>query len=170
MAPMSPLNSPTSFCLQTYSLWSSWGKFENVCVNVSGRSISVSSYSSTSGQSIAVNGVPAGQQHVLSPPGGPVSLVCPSSSCRKVVYFDKNGAHNLPRHLVLQRVVERFEEARGVPPKCQLCDHQNAAQVLAKLIYQSLKRTVRWSNFDRRDLKMGAFLAKYRGDPLRTSS
>ncbi len=30
--------------------------------------------------------------------------------------------------------------------------------------------TVRWSNFDRRDPKMGGFLAKYRGDPLRTSS
>ncbi len=30
--------------------------------------------------------------------------------------------------------------------------------------------TVRLSNFDRWDAKMGGLLAKYRGDPLRTSS
>jgi tripartite motif-containing protein 9/67 len=51
-----------------------------------------------------------------------ISLSCPS--CRKIVYFDENGAQNLPRYRAMQTIVDKFSEssnrAQSSTP-CQLC-------------------------------------------------
>ena len=50
-----------------------------------------------------------------------ISLSCPS--CRKIVYFDENGAQNLPRYRAMQTIVDKFTESssnRSSTP-CQLC-------------------------------------------------
>ncbi|CAG9762450.1 unnamed protein product [Ceutorhynchus assimilis] len=53
-----------------------------------------------------------------------LSLACPI--CHKVVYFDDNGAHNLPKYRVMQSVVDRYGELRNLTLKCQLCEQEPA--------------------------------------------
>merc|ERR1712071_743361 len=48
------------------------------------------------------------------------SLGCPS--CRKVVYFDEHGAHNLPRYRAMQNIVDKFLDAKTLATLCQLCE------------------------------------------------
>ena len=57
-------------------------------------------------------------------PTATYSLCCPS--CRKTVYFDENGAQNLPRYKAMQTIVDKFVEANNGPSTtaatlCQLC-------------------------------------------------
>lgn len=47
-------------------------------------------------------------------------LSCPV--CHKTVYFDDNGAHNLPKYRVMQNIVDRYVETRNLGMKCQLCE------------------------------------------------
>ena len=53
-----------------------------------------------------------------------LALACPA--CHKPVYFDENGAHNLPRYRVMQRVVERYGASRNLTLKCQMCEAEPA--------------------------------------------
>ncbi|XP_060531608.1 E3 ubiquitin-protein ligase TRIM9 isoform X1 [Cylas formicarius] len=66
--------------------------------------------------------------YVGSPNGslfpGALSLTCPI--CQKVVYFDDNGAHNLPKYRVMQSVVERYGELKNLTLKCQMCEQEPA--------------------------------------------
>lgn len=56
---------------------------------------------------------------------GSYSLSCPA--CRKTVYFDDNGAHNLPKYRTMRNIVDRYGELRHIVPKCQLCESEPAA-------------------------------------------
>lgn len=47
-------------------------------------------------------------------------LSCPV--CHKTVYFDDNGAHNLPKYRVMQNIVDRYVETRNLGMKCQMCE------------------------------------------------
>lgn len=47
-------------------------------------------------------------------------LSCPV--CHKTVYFDENGAHNLPKYRVMQNIVDRYVEIRNLGMKCQMCE------------------------------------------------
>lgn len=53
-----------------------------------------------------------------------LSLSCPV--CHKVVYFDDNGAHNLPKYRVMQNVVDKYGELRNLTLKCQMCEIEPA--------------------------------------------
>ncbi|KAL1489664.1 hypothetical protein ABEB36_013606 [Hypothenemus hampei] len=53
-----------------------------------------------------------------------LSLACPV--CNKVVYFDDNGAHNLPKYRVMHGIVDRYGELRNLTLKCQLCEQEPA--------------------------------------------
>lgn len=53
-----------------------------------------------------------------------LSLACPT--CHKLVYFDENGAHNLPKYRVMQTVVDKYGEARNLTLKCQMCESEPA--------------------------------------------
>ncbi|XP_019869309.1 E3 ubiquitin-protein ligase TRIM9 [Aethina tumida] len=53
-----------------------------------------------------------------------LSLACPV--CSKVVYFDENGAHNLPKYRVMQNIVDRYGELRNLTLKCQMCENEPA--------------------------------------------
>lgn len=67
-------------------------------------------------------------QGILFPPlsTSALSLACPI--CQKLVYFDENGAHNLPRYRVMQTIVDKYSDARqDVPLKCQMCESEPAA-------------------------------------------
>jgi tripartite motif-containing protein 9/67 len=60
-----------------------------------------------------------------------ISLSCPS--CRKIVYFDENGAQNLPRYRAMQTIVDKFSEsshqrAQASSTPCQLCDTTEGGQ------------------------------------------
>lgn len=48
------------------------------------------------------------------------SLSCPT--CRKIVYFDGNGAQNLPRYRAMQIIVDKFVDTKTVGMICQLCE------------------------------------------------
>lgn len=58
--------------------------------------------------------------HALIPPcGGAVySLTCPM--CRKIIFFDENGARNLPRYRTMESIVDRFCEREAL--RCQMCE------------------------------------------------
>lgn len=53
-----------------------------------------------------------------------LSLSCPI--CHKLVYFDENGAYNLPKYIVMQTIVNRFCEVRSLTLKCQMCENEPA--------------------------------------------
>lgn len=53
-----------------------------------------------------------------------LSIVCPC--CQKLVYFDENGAHNLPKYRVMQNIVDKYGEARNLTLKCQMCETEPA--------------------------------------------
>lgn len=53
-----------------------------------------------------------------------LSLTCPV--CQKLVYFDENGAYNLPKYRVMQSVVDKYGEAKNLTLKCQLCENEPA--------------------------------------------
>lgn len=61
--------------------------------------------------------------YVGTPNGGvyasALNLACPA--CHKVVYFDENGAHNLPKFRVMQHIVDRYGAQRNLQHKCQMC-------------------------------------------------
>lgn len=61
-----------------------------------------------------------------------VSVGCPI--CHKTVYFDENGAHNLPKYRVMQNIVDKYGESRNLTLKCQMCekDPANEATVLCE--------------------------------------
>lgn len=65
-------------------------------------------------------------QGILFPPvaTGALSLSCPV--CQKVVYFDENGSHNLPKYRAMQTIVDKFTEERNLVLKCQLCETEPA--------------------------------------------
>lgn len=54
------------------------------------------------------------------PSGGTLCLSCPV--CRKTVYFDEGGAHNLPKYRAMQRIVEKYQESRNARMQCQMCE------------------------------------------------
>lgn len=47
-------------------------------------------------------------------------LSCPV--CHKTVYFDENGAQNLPKYRVMQNIVDKYVDSRNLGTKCQLCE------------------------------------------------
>lgn len=51
-----------------------------------------------------------------------LSLICPL--CSKVVYFDENGAYNLPRYRVMKNIVDKYGELRNFHLKCQMCESE----------------------------------------------
>ncbi|KAL3266547.1 hypothetical protein HHI36_010715 [Cryptolaemus montrouzieri] len=51
-----------------------------------------------------------------------LSLACPV--CSKLVYFDENGAYNLPRYRVMKNIVDRYGELRNFILKCQMCESE----------------------------------------------
>lgn len=53
-----------------------------------------------------------------------LSISCPY--CHKVVYFDENGAHNLPKYRVMQNIVDKYGEVRNLTLKCQMCETEPA--------------------------------------------
>lgn len=53
-----------------------------------------------------------------------LSIACPV--CRKPVYFDENGAHNLPKYRVMQSIVDKYGELRNLTLKCQMCETEPA--------------------------------------------
>lgn len=55
-----------------------------------------------------------------------LSLACPA--CHKLVYFDENGAHNLPKYRVMQTIVDRYCEIRSLTLKCQMCENEPAKE------------------------------------------
>lgn len=57
-----------------------------------------------------------------------LSLACPI--CHKLVYFDENGAHNLPKYRVMQSVVDRYGELRNLTLKCQMCEREPANEAV----------------------------------------
>lgn len=65
-------------------------------------------------------------QGILFPPLATtaLSLACPV--CQKLVYFDENGALNLPKYRVLQNIVEKYSEVRNSSLKCQMCESDPA--------------------------------------------
>ncbi|XP_067142023.1 E3 ubiquitin-protein ligase TRIM9-like isoform X1 [Centruroides vittatus] len=61
-------------------------------------------------------------QGLLFPPlqSNALSLTCPV--CHKIVYFDENGAHNLPKNRALQNIVDKYGESKNLAVHCQLCE------------------------------------------------
>lgn len=59
---------------------------------------------------------------ILFPPvsASALSLSCPL--CQKIVYFDENGSHNLPKYRAMQTIVDKFTEQKNLILKCQLCE------------------------------------------------
>ena len=55
-----------------------------------------------------------------------LSLTCPL--CQKLVYFDENGAHNLPKYRVMQAIVDRYSELKNLTLKCQMCETEPAKE------------------------------------------
>lgn len=73
-------------------------------------------------------------QGILFPPltSSALSLSCPV--CTKTVYFDENGANNLPKYRAMQNIVDKYGETRELVPKCELCTKEpaKAATVLCE--------------------------------------
>lgn len=61
-------------------------------------------------------------QALLFPPSGGVvySLTCPTSACRKIVFFDDGGARNLPTYRTMETIIDRFCERDAL--RCQMCE------------------------------------------------
>jgi hypothetical protein len=88
--------------------------------------------------------------------------------------------HELPHQKVVERPVDEIEQNYFRQMDCTV--HTSAKTQTTTHLSQKKKKernyamvnngTVRWSNFDRRDSgpKKEGFLAKYRGDLLRTTS
>lgn len=60
-------------------------------------------------------------QGILFPPSSGTSVYtvgCPT--CRKIVFFDENGARNLPSYRAMENIVDRFCEREAL--KCQMCE------------------------------------------------
>lgn len=55
-----------------------------------------------------------------------LSLACPI--CSKAVYFDENGAHNLPKYRVMQNIIERYSEFKNLILRCQMCEVEPAKE------------------------------------------
>ncbi|XP_066147699.1 E3 ubiquitin-protein ligase TRIM9 isoform X1 [Euwallacea fornicatus] len=55
-----------------------------------------------------------------------LSLACPL--CHKLVYFDDNGAHNLPKYRVMHNIVDRYGELRNLSLRCQMCEQEPARE------------------------------------------
>lgn len=53
-----------------------------------------------------------------------LNLACPI--CHKLVYFDENGAQNLPKYRVMQSIVDKYTEAKNLTLKCQMCETEPA--------------------------------------------
>lgn len=53
-----------------------------------------------------------------------LSLSCPK--CSKVVYFDENGANNLPRYRVMQTIIDKYGGEKNLVAQCQMCERQPA--------------------------------------------
>ncbi|KAK6636017.1 hypothetical protein RUM43_009669 [Polyplax serrata] len=64
---------------------------------------------------------------ILFPPvsTSALSITCPV--CQKLVYFDENGAQNLPKYRAMQTIVDKFTEQKNLVLKCQLCEVDPAA-------------------------------------------
>lgn len=59
---------------------------------------------------------------VIFPPTA-LFLTCPT--CQKPVYFDENGANNLPKYRVMQRIIEKFGDGTAKSESvqnCQMCE------------------------------------------------
>ncbi|XP_014251351.1 E3 ubiquitin-protein ligase TRIM9 isoform X1 [Cimex lectularius] len=65
-------------------------------------------------------------QGILFPPltSSALALACPV--CSKTVYFDENGAQNLPKYRAMQNIVDKYSEAKELVPKCELCTKEPA--------------------------------------------
>lgn len=65
-------------------------------------------------------------QGILFPPlsTSALSVACPV--CHKLVYFDENGAHNLPKYRVMLTIVDKYGESRNLTLKCQMCENEPA--------------------------------------------
>ncbi|XP_035703748.1 E3 ubiquitin-protein ligase TRIM9 isoform X3 [Folsomia candida] len=59
---------------------------------------------------------------LLFPPIQSTSFCLSCPVCHKTVYFDENGAHNLPKYRVMQNIVDRYIESRNLGTKCQMCE------------------------------------------------
>ncbi|CAG9831487.1 unnamed protein product [Diabrotica balteata] len=53
-----------------------------------------------------------------------LSVACPV--CHKLVYFDENGVHNLPKYRIMQNIVEKYSEIKNLSLKCQMCEKEPA--------------------------------------------
>ncbi|KAI4500607.1 hypothetical protein M0802_004199 [Mischocyttarus mexicanus] len=63
------------------------------------------------------------------PSGGTLCLSCPV--CRKTVYFDEGGAHNLPKYRAMQRIVEKYQESKNARMQCQMCEGEPREAIVA---------------------------------------
>lgn len=53
-------------------------------------------------------------------------LTCPI--CQKLVYFDENGANNLPMYKVMQTIIEKYKDVCGkteTTQNCQMCEESS---------------------------------------------
>ncbi|XP_011504650.1 PREDICTED: E3 ubiquitin-protein ligase TRIM9 [Ceratosolen solmsi marchali] len=78
-----------------------------------------SSSTSTGSRPGSYVGTP-GNGGCFPPSGGTLCLSCPV--CQKTVFFDEGGAHNLPKYRAMQRIVDKYVEARNVKLMCQMCE------------------------------------------------
>lgn len=53
-----------------------------------------------------------------------LSVSCPV--CHKLVYFDENGVHNLPKYRIMHNIVEKYSELKNLTLKCQMCEIEPA--------------------------------------------
>jgi len=58
------------------------------------------------------------------PAAAALALACPVVQCGKVVYFDENGALNLPKYRAMQNIVDKYRDVRQLVVSCQLCETQ----------------------------------------------
>nr|CAH7741128.1 unnamed protein product [Callosobruchus chinensis] len=65
-----------------------------------------------------------GSPNGLLYPSAALCLACPI--CHKLVYFDENGAHNLPKYRVMQTIVDKYSELKNITLKCQMCEVEPA--------------------------------------------
>ncbi|XP_001605097.2 E3 ubiquitin-protein ligase TRIM9 isoform X2 [Nasonia vitripennis] len=80
-----------------------------------------SSSTSTGSRPGSYVGTP-GNGGCFPPSGGTLCLSCPV--CQKTVFFDEGGAHNLPKYRAMQRIVDKYVEARNVKLMCQMCEKE----------------------------------------------
>lgn len=63
-------------------------------------------------------GTPNLQHHFPANGGGVFSLACPV--CGKIVFFDEQGAQNLPAYHTMETIIDRFCEREAL--RCQMCE------------------------------------------------